>query len=265
MSESRAAKLLKANYALWGLIGFILFTVVPTLLKFDGAWLNVLQGFGTSLLAAMSITFFVDKRISASKELEVSELIEKHIPRLLEFERLGLEKIVYGNNMEVVGIDLVSEPNLYIVMNDGKNFFTNNAKKLAERFKKENRKTIVILLSDTSSSEDILNKRNGKEGAGYYGRKIQECIKDYQGFYKDAPESNELSIYKFGYNFTMSIVATDSKAVIGMYRNAAGKSLAPPHFVFSKEAAEGEYSNVMKDVRNLMESSEKVGCALCTS
>ncbi|EGR4363273.1 hypothetical protein DDM66_18020 [Vibrio cholerae] len=245
------------NIALWGVIAFLVLVVLPIALEVKEPFQAVLISLGTSIFIALTITFLVNKKIASVTNYEVKELIQSHFPKLLAINELGLEQVTYKNGMESLGVDIVDSPELFVVMNDGKNFFTNNSKELSARFKKEDRRTVVILLSDESESESVLNKRNGKSEDGYYARKIRESIKDYMNFHQGSPESNHLEIYKYSFNFTMSIVATTEIAVIGTYRNAAGKSLVPPHFVFRNVSENCEYQNIKSDVENLIKQSQK--------
>jgi hypothetical protein len=259
VDRSRTQLLIK-NFVLWGIISFLLLVVLPITMDVKEPYQTVSISLGTSIFIALTITFLVNKEITSVTNYEVKELIEKHFPKMLKIEKIGLEEVTYKNGMESLGIDIVDTPDLYIVMNDGKNFFTNNSKELSARFKQGKRNTVVILLSDKAESEKILNERNKKFEDGYYGRKIRESIKDYLSFHKDAPASNILKIYQYNYNFTMSIVATNEVAIIGTYRNAAGKSLAPPHFVFKNTGDNCEYENIKSDINNLVAQSQEYSC-----
>ncbi|HHX8301754.1 TPA: hypothetical protein ACVOZB_004648, partial [Vibrio diabolicus] len=75
--------------------------------------------------------------------------------------------------MDSFDLDLSESSELIIAMNDGKNFFTNNSRRLSERFTKENRKTIVVLMAPDSDSENILTDRNNKKEKQYYANKIK--------------------------------------------------------------------------------------------
>ena len=250
--------MIKKNNALWGIIFFFFLVLAPIFLQVPDPWLKILMSIGTSVFVALTVAYFLNKKVKESTAFEVEELLNKHFPKLLKYDRLGLSDVVYQNNLESLEIDIVDEPNLYIVMNDGKNFFTNNAKKLSERFKQKNRKTCVVLLNDKSDSERILTKRNKKKEEGYYSRKIRESINDFLSFYKEHDETNVLEIYKYDFYFTMSIVATDSLALIGLYRNASGKDIIPPHFVFRNNGEKSEYANILNDILKLRNDSTLV-------
>lgn len=245
---------LKKNIALWGVISFLALVVAPIGFKIEDPYLKVLISIGTSLFVALTVSYFANKKITVVTNYEITELINKKFPKLLQVETIGLEKIIYENKMESIGLDLSEPTELYIAMNDGKNFFTNNSRKLSERFKKENRKTTVILMSPESDSEAILNQRNGKEEDGYYAGKIKDVKKDFMEFHKDAPETNLLEVRYFNYNISMSVVATENIAIVGLYRNSAGKALTPPSFIFKNNDG-GEYANILKDVKNLVQAS----------
>lgn len=250
---------LKTNIALWGVIVFTFLTVIPTIIGTIFPILEqpnkILSPIGTSIFVALTVSYFTNKIIAAATNFEVRNLINDKFPKLLQIEKIGLEKIVYENNMESVGVDL-SEPEwLYVAMNDGKNFFTNNSRKISDRFKKENKITIIVLMSPESESEKILSARNGKEKAGYYSNKIKDAKKDYIELHKDAPETNILEIRYFMFNVSMSVVATENIALVGLYRNSAGKSLTPPSFLFKNIGNSCEHSSIVKDIKKLIEVS----------
>lgn len=247
---------LKKNIALWGTIAFILIAVIPTVAGVPDPYLKILISIGTSLFVALTVSYFTNKKIASATNFEVKNLINDKFPKLLQIEEIGLEKIVYENNMDSVGVDLSEPSDLYIAMNDGKNFFTNNSRKLSDRFKKEHKRTTIVLMSPESDSERILNIRNGKEDAGYYANKIKDAKKDYIEFHKDAPSTNVLEIRFFRFNISMSVVATENIALVGLYRNSVGKSLTPPSFLFKDSGDSCEYSNIIKDIKSLIAVSD---------
>lgn len=246
----------KKNIALWGIISFLVLVIAPIGFGIPEPYLKISMTIGTSLFVALTVSYFTNKKISSVTNFEVTELINKKFPKLLKFEEIGLEKIVYGNQMDSFDLDLSESSELIIAMNDGKNFFTNNSRRLSERFAKENRKTIVVLMAPDSESENILTDRNNKKEKQYYANKIKVVTNDFIDFHVDAPESNILEIRYFRYNVSMSVVATEDVAIVGLYRNSAGKSLTPPSFIFKNNGSEGEYANIFKDVNNLVKISE---------
>lgn len=248
--------MLKKNVALWGVIAFLTLVVAPVGFNVVEPYLKISMSIGVALFVALTVSYLINKKTAAVTNYEVAELIDKKFPKLLQIEKIGLERIIYENNMESVGVDLSEPAELFIAMNDGKNFFTNNSRKLSERFKKENRRTTVILMSPESESERILNARNGKQKEGYYANKIKDAAKDFKEFHRGAPKNNLLEIRYFRFNVSMSVVATEDVAIVGLYRNSAGKSLTPPSFVFINNGDVGEYANIFKDVKNLVNASE---------
>ncbi|KJZ13831.1 hypothetical protein TW85_11570 [Marinomonas sp. S3726] len=251
--------MVKRNIALWGFVAFLALVVVPIGFDISEPYLKISISIGSSLFVALTVSYFINKKVAAATNFEVTELIDAKFPKLLQIDEIGLDRIIYENNMESVGVDLTEPAELFIAMNDGKNFFTNNSRKLSERFKKEHRKTTVILMSPESESEKILNTRNGKKDNGYYSNKIKDATRDFEEFHKDSPESNHLEIRYFDFNVSMSVVVTDEVAIVGLYRNSAGKSLTPPSFVFKNNGDSGEYANIFKDVNNLVKAS-KIHC-----
>jgi len=253
--NSNITQLFKLNFALWGIIAFVILAILPIAFELREPYQKICISIGVSIFTSLTVTYFVNKIISGTTSDEIKSLITEKFPKLLEMEKMGLEKVIYHNKMETI-IDLVSSQNLYIVMNDGKNFFTNNSYELAERFKQENKNTYIILLSDNSESANMLNvKHEHNEASNYYQTKIQEAIKEYQKLHKTAPTSNNLEIYQFQYNFMTSIVANDEIAVIGTYRNFAGKGNPPPHFIFKNLGNECEYKSIKQDIESLKKNS----------
>lgn len=248
--------MVKRNIALWGFVAFLALVVVPIGFDISEPYLKISISIGTSLFVALTVSYFINKRIAAATNFEITELIDIKFPKLIQIDEIGLDRIIYENNMESIGVDLAEPAELFIAMNDGKNFFTNNSRKLSERFKKDHRKTTVILMSPESESEKILNSRNGKKENGYYSNKVKDATRDFEDFHKDSPESNHLEIRYFDFNVSMSVVVTDEVAIVGLYRNSAGKSLTPPSFVFKNNGDSGEYANIFKDVKNLVRASK---------
>ncbi len=251
----------RANYKYWMALSFCL-VLLTMIISYESGWRDVvrdiLMSVSTGLFASFLILFVSEREIFPVARDELSSLISKHIPNFLDIQGSGLEKISYDNNTAHLGIDIVGSDVLYLVMSDGKNFYNNNAAAIADRFKKVNRKTVLILLSENSECEKILNKRHGKSGDGYYAGKIKESIRDYCKAHKSAPATNEFVVYQHEYYFTMSVVATDVYAYIGLYRNSASKDIKPPNFLFRSSGENGEYSRIIKDIENLIEVSKKV-------
>ena len=255
---------IRKNLALWSIIislalmfiGFIVST-------YTEVWGSFVLSASASLFAASIVSYFVDKKVLEITHCELEKLIKERFPKLLEFERLGLKKVIYTNDLHDIKVDIISPSELFIVMNDGKNFFTNNQKDLKRRFESNNKKTIVILMSPSSDSAGIMDRRNDKEKDGqYYARKITDSIASYSSIHSqagkskpDPPESNHLIIYEYPYDLRMSIVATDKIAIVGAYRNSGIRSI-PPHFVFEDRGRSCEYNNIREDIEKLIDRKD---------
>ncbi|WP_038907240.1 hypothetical protein [Dickeya oryzae] len=245
----------KVIIALVGIIIFLIFVILPAAFDIKEPYQKIMISLGTSIFVALTASLVVNKLTATKTNYEVRELINEKFPKLLMVEDNGLENVVYNNNMELLDINIIDPAELYIIMNDGRNFFTNNSRQLSERFKKENKKTFVVLMDPKSDAEKFLCKKNGKTEDCYYGKKIEESRKEYIEFHKDSPKTNVLDIYYCPHGVSLSIVATDIVAVIGVYRNSAGKALTPPHFIFKNIKKDCEYTSIMEDVSNLIKSS----------
>ncbi|WP_426575732.1 hypothetical protein ACP179_13295 [Xenorhabdus stockiae] len=258
MKKYSITELLKRNIALIGIISFLMLVILPIAFDIKEPYQKILISIGTSIFVALTVSFVVNKLTASKTNYEIRDLINEKFPKLLMIEDLGLDNIVYNNNMELLDIDIVESAELYIIMNDGKNFFTNNSGKLSLRFKKENKKTTVILMDPESEAQKFLCVKNGKNDPKYYASKIEESKRDYILFHKNSPKSNELDIYYCPNGVSLSIVATDCLAMIGLYRNSTGKSVVPPHFIFKNIKNDCEYARIMQDVNNLISSSKKL-------
>jgi hypothetical protein len=256
MEKQSIVKYLKIIIALIGVISFLVLVILPIAFDIREPYQKILISLGTSIFVALTVSLVVNKLTASKTNYEVRELINEKFPKLLMIEDNGLENVVYNNNMELLDIDIVEPSELFIIMNDGRNFFTNNSRQLSERFKKENKETFIVLMDPDSEAEKFLCKKNGKDESGYYGKKIEESRKEYIEFHKNSPSSNKLEIFYCPNGVSLSIVATGNIAIIGLYRNSAGKALVPPHFIFKNINNDCEYLRIMQDVNNLIANSK---------
>jgi len=244
--------ILKYN-AVLGVVSLLVLVIIPALLKIEEPWQKILISVGTSIFVGLTVSYFLNMRVKDERSFETEVLLTKYFPLFSELDKIGLTRILYHNNLKVEGIDIVGPAELYLVMNDGKNFYSSNTEELSRRFKLENKKTVLIFLDGSSDSQRIISRRHGKTDENYYSSKINVSIQDFQAIHNGAPTSNTLEIRKNEFYCTMSIVATENWAISGMYRNAAGKELKPLHFYFNNNGNESEYAKIMNDIVKLLQ------------
>ncbi|MCR9850326.1 hypothetical protein, partial [Vibrio antiquarius] len=246
--------LLLSKYSGWGVVSLLLLAVIPYYIGVPTPWLEILLSLGTSIFILLTISFYVNEKIKFHTNAEIKQLVHEKFPVLVDMEKQGFINTIYSNNMKENSVDIVNSETLYLVMNDGKNFIANNSGALSERFRKDNKKTVVILLDPESSSQDFLCHKNRKD-SGHYKVKVLDAIKSMKNYLDYGSEKHELLVYLYEYPFSLNIVATNECAVIGIYRNSAGNFGAPPSYVYSSKGT--EYESIMGDVHRLIENSEK--------
>jgi hypothetical protein len=253
--ENVIKKLLFNLFALWGIIAILVLSVIPSLLGCPEPWKSILSDLGISAFILLTISRYIDKTLNTHTNTEIKQLISKQFPMLVEFEKIGLLKTIYNNHMMPNNIDIVNTDSLIIIMNDGKNFITNNSNELCKRFKMPLKQTKLILLNDNSDSEKSLCQRHAKE-QNHYKNKINDTIQMVQGYLRNSPPEHKLEIYKYDYNFPLSVVFTSEVAIVGTYRNSTGKFDAPPSYIYSANGT--EYLNIKEDIKRLIEDSKKI-------
>jgi hypothetical protein len=258
VQEKDWKKLILKNYAVWGALVLSVSVLFVLKFNFNSEIRNIILNIGVSIFVAFTVSYFLDNVMKKSSRNQFDELVEEAFPKLKKIDKIGLEDIIYDNRMKNIDNNIEESDDLYIIMNDGRNFFTNNSDWLSRRFKLKHKNTTVVLLDDESESQKILCKRNEKSENNYYATKIKEAIKDFVNFYQDHSDESTLKIYKYNYYFMTSVVATEKYAIVGTYRNAAGKQLVPPQFIFRKECEKPEYEKIMDDIKNIIKKSKEV-------
>ncbi len=210
-----------------------------------------LRGIFLSLFAAFLASCTIE-RIAKSK---FEELIANRFPYFFQLTKTGLSRILYNNRLQDVYPNINDTKKLYIVMNDGKNFYSSNAEWLTKRLNESNKETYLILLKENSISQEILCDRHDKEFKQHYSNKIKETIKEFK---KNKSDKSHLEIYQYDYFFTTSIVLTDTFAVVGIYRNSSGKEFPPPSFVFENDGQDSEYNKILGDIKKVILKSQLI-------
>lgn len=223
----------------WGFIILLIFSIIIPLLlkdKLDYAlWSNLSSNMGVALFSILSVSKFLQK--------EARDMIFNEIPFLQRSHRIGIEDFPSDGNIS--NLDFDKSKIFVVVMNDGKFFIAQNAEKLCKRFENEGLTTTFIMLDGETEAVKMLRSANGKEhDESYYKNKINQSILDIEQYAKVYPKHKfEIYLYRNGY-FRTSIVLTDSKAILGTYRNAPGKRKYPIHMLISKY---GDELNAIKE------------------
>ncbi|WP_272539163.1 hypothetical protein [Providencia sp. PROV197] len=241
---------LRKNIALWGALAYAFITILPIVAKSPESVQKITTPLGTTIFIGLTISYFINKIISKETNYEVKELINNKFPNLISMEKIGLKKIEYNNNLNSLGIDIIASDDLCVVMNDGRNFLSVNAGDFAKRLTKENKKTVVILINPDSDAQSFLCKKNNKK-TDYYKSKIESSITEIKSFAIKLPTTSTLTIYLIPTILSQNIILTESLALIGIYRNAPGKSNPPPQFIYENSSTDGEYKNIQNDINEL--------------
>ena len=133
---------------------------------------QILNSITISLFAAFVASWIIEK--GAKEKFE--ELVCNQLPNFSQITKTGLSKVVYANKLLDIYPDINNTKKLYIMMNDGKNFYSNNAEWLTKRLKESNKETYLILLKEDSISQEILCNRHNKDSKEHYSNKIKESI-----------------------------------------------------------------------------------------
>lgn len=240
----------KRYIALLGITTYIGVTILPIAFSLPDYVQKLTTPLGTTIFFGFTITYFINKFISKETNYEVKELINNKFPTLISMERIGLKQLEYNNNLNLLGIDIIASTDLYVVMNDGRNFLSVNAGDFAKRLTRENKKTVVILIDPDSDAQSFLCKKNNKS-PDYYKSKIESSITEIKSFAVKLPKSSTLYIYLIPTILSQNIILTENLSLVGIYRNAPGKSNPPPQFIYENSSIDGEYENIKNDINEL--------------
>lgn len=233
--------------SLWGILALLIMSIIiPLLFKNNNMWTNLSSNIGIALFSALSISKFLQK--------ETKDLIFNEIPLLQRTNEIGIASIPEDGSIEI--LDFKESKDFIVAMNDGKFFLSKNAENLCSRFEKEGITTTFILLDDESDAAKLLCYANGKDDTDTYKNKINQAISEIKNFATKYPKHNfEIYAYSKGY-FRTSIILTDTKALVGTYRNSPGKRKLPLHILISKYGS--EFDAIQDDIMELRNLSNKL-------
>lgn len=243
-----------------GMLVSIFLIVALCLLFINERW--VTDEFICSLLTAIavsSVTTAIFSLVSSWIDKQnMEEKVYSAFPVIKKCNEYGMIDITTKfpfDNIEIKK-DFIDSKEVYVLMNDGKNFISTNIDMISERFQQEEKTTNIILLDyEQTDTMDVLTRKNGHDSTpGYYRDKIKEVI-DYH--LKKAQKSNTHIInvcLNSNYN-TLAIIVTDNYAMISLFRVSSGKDTVP-HIIFNKNGS--EYERIRKDVMKVCQFSKKV-------
>lgn len=255
IKESNILNLLLSKYAAWGVSALLILAVIPSYIGVPKPWNDILLSLGTSIFILLTISYYVNETIKIHTNKELKDLVHSKFPILVDMEKDGLIKAVYSNQLKSAGVDIEYDDVISIVMNDGKNFISNNSGELSARFKLADKITNIILLNPDSNAQAKLCERNGK-AQNHYKIKILDSIKTLNDYKRYGNKNHILNIYFYDHYFALNVVITSKFAVMGTYRNSTGKFETPPSYIYSSSGH--EYINIKDDVDRLIENSKLV-------
>lgn len=188
------------------------------------------------------------------KRDSIEGILEKYFPVISTCKEYGLDNIYTRFPLDNIKIqeDFINSENIYIVMNDGKSFISNNISLFNKRLQKSNKTTNIVLLD--YKQEDImsiLTRKNGHENENYYKDKIRGVI-NYHLKNAEKNETHKINIFLNSNYNTMAMLIMDNYAIISLFRVSSGKDIVP-HIVFNKEGS--EYGKILRDVQRLCSNS----------
>lgn len=190
------------------------------------------------------------------KDNDINEIASDNFSVLKSCQEYGLTAIYkqfpLDDNTFIAEIE--NSTKLYLVMNDGKNFISNNKELLEKRLlQKKHSTTIIIQDYEQEDTMKALTRKNGHDG-DYYVRKIKALIDyDIKNLESKCANGHSLNLYLNPNYNTLAILITDNYAIISIYRVAPGKNQVP-HFVFKRGGTEYDY--ILQDVHNIMSISK---------
>jgi hypothetical protein len=239
-------KLWASRLSFIGIIALLVMSIIiPYIYGYEGKkiWIDISFAIGIAIFSTLSISKYFQG--------ETTEFLFKAFEMQKKLNSIGIIDFPENNNIQYMDFETSKE--LVIVMNDGKNFITNNAENLQKRFQKDSLVTTFIFLDFENNVVEALGTANEKSNKGMYKEKIEQSIEDIKIF-RNSNSNHEFKIYLYpkGY-FRTSIVLTETFALVGLYRNSPGKTNTPLHMLFSKFGK--EYHHILKDVEQLKNKS----------
>lgn len=243
-----------------GMLASVFSIVALCLLFISERWIT--DEFISSLfmtIAISAITTGVFSIFSASIEKQnMEEKVYSAFPVIKKCNEYGMINITSSFPFDNVEIrkDFIDSKEVYVLMNDGKNFISDNIDMIRERFQQNEKETNIILLDyEQNDTMDVLTRKNGHESTpDYYRIKIKEVI-DYHLKKAEKGNAHILNVFLNSNYNNLAIIVTDNYAMISLFRVSSGKDIVP-HMIFGKNGT--EYQKIRKDVVKVCQSSNKV-------
>lgn len=215
--------------------------------NFQGFWHQICESVAEIFLVVVPITFLT----SWVSDKSMANLIKNILPICNDCQKYGLMNIfdAFPLGQKEFQNEFVHSKTFYLVMNDGKQFLSNNNELFNERLNERNEVNVILLDYENDDLMKILTNKNEHSG-DYYKDKIKNVI----GYHL---KRNDIHVYLNSFYNTMAILVTDNYAIISLYREALGKGRVP-HFVFKNNGDDCEYRRILDDVKKLCDRSKRI-------
>lgn len=270
------------NFNGYKVIWILVFLIVSvTLLFFNERWVKddfiynllmtmAISGLTTGLYSIMSAV--IERKnmaeILQSEKQEITEILESEKQGVMDIlqscfyianrcQKYGLKDIdkQFPLENEKIKSDFIESETVYILMNDGKSFFSSQGELLKKRYSEDGKETNIVLLNyEQEDTMSVLTRKNGHDNKpDYYKDKIKEVI-DYHLRKVEKSDTHLLNIYLNSNYNTLAMIVTDNYAMISLFRVSSGKDEVP-HLIFDKSGA--EYERIRNDVIKVCKKSRK--------
>lgn len=213
---------------------------------------TVIYSIVSSLIERKSVT-----EILQSEKQEITEILQSCIQTANRCQEYGLKDIDkrFPLENEKIKSDFIESETVYILMNDGKNFFSSQGELLKKRYSEDGKKTNIVLLNyEQEDTMSVLTRKNGHGNKpDYYKDKIKEVI-DYHLTKVEKRDTHILNIYLNSNYNTLAMIVTDNYAMISLFRVSSGKDEVP-HLIFDKSGS--EYERIRNDIVKVCRNSRK--------
>lgn len=211
---------------------------------------NILIAVAVSGLTTATFSVF----LNMLERENMSNMMEESFSLLRDVQDYGLVRIDSRFPLEDEHIknDFINSEVVYIVMNDAKNFFSDNEDLFDKRFRGKDKITHIALLDyENSQLMSLLGQKNGHNGS-YYTEKIKNVVEYHiKRYIENFPEHKIMLHLNPNYN-TMAVLITENFAMISLYRLALGKTNVP-HMTFRKGGK--EFDTISKDIVRLCDKT----------
>ena len=164
--------LLVSRFSMIGVIALLSMSIlIPYIFGYGGGklWVDASFAIGIAIFSTLSISKFLQE--------ETAKFLFREFPMQQKINDIGIKDFPTNNSIKDMK-DISTSKTLTVVMNDGKNFISNNFDVLRNRFKIDGLITIFIFLDYKHKVVKNLCAANGKPNKKTYKEKIIK-IKNY--------------------------------------------------------------------------------------